>query len=130
VTRVKFRHSAAISIAALVAFFGALPLAGARWYLAPILLVPVAIGFWGWRAGTDADSSGVTVRALFGSRRLPWRQITGFVHVNRRVRATLAGGATVPLPAVTPDDLNRLLEASGQQGASDQQETGDRQEPQ
>jgi hypothetical protein len=114
VTRVKFRHNSAISIAGLVAFFGAIPLATARWYLAPILLVPLAVGFWGWRAGTDADQTGVSVRALFGRRRLPWDQITGFAHANRRVRATLAGGSAVPLPAVTPDDLPRLVAAGGQ----------------
>jgi hypothetical protein len=114
VTQVKFRHNAAISVAALVAFFGALPLATVRWYLAPILLVPLAVGWWGWRAGTDADPSGVSVRALFGRRRLSWDQITGFAHTNRRVSATLSGGAAVPLPAVSPRDLPRLVEAGGQ----------------
>jgi hypothetical protein len=113
VTHAKFRHSSAIAIAGLVAFFGAIPLATARWYLAPILLVPLAVGWWGWRSGTDADASGVSVRALFGRRRLPWDQITGFAHTNRRVSATLPGGAVVPLPAVTPEDLPRLVAASG-----------------
>jgi hypothetical protein len=113
VTRVKFRHNAAISIAGLVAFFGAIPLATARWYLAPILVVPLAVAFWGWRAGTDADASGVCIRALFGRRRLAWDQITGFVRVDRQVRATLADGASVPLPAVGPDDLPRLVAAGG-----------------
>jgi hypothetical protein len=112
---VKFRHNAAITIAALVAFFGAVPLATVRWYLAPVLLVPLAVGWWGWRAGTDADPSGVSVRALFGHRRLAWDQITGFAHRNRRVSATLSGGATVPLPAVTPDDLPRLVAAGDQE---------------
>jgi hypothetical protein len=115
VTQIKFRHNAAISIAGLVAFFAAIPLATARWYLAPILLIPLAVGFWGWRAGTDVDRSGVSVRALFGRRRLPWHQITGFAHVNRRVRAMLAGGTAVPLPAVTPADLPKLVAASGRE---------------
>jgi hypothetical protein len=113
VTRVKFRHNGAIAVAGLVAFFAALPLATARWYLAPILLVPLAIGAWGIRAGTDADAAGVSVRALFGRRRLPWGEITGFVRVNRRVRATLANGASVPLPAVGAQDLPKLVAASG-----------------
>jgi Bacterial PH domain len=115
VTRVRFRHNAAISVAGLVAFFGAIPLAAARWYLAPILLVPLAIGCWGWRAGTDADPSGVSIRALFGQRRLRWDQITGFVQADRRVHATLANGGTVPLPAVTPADLPRLVAAGGRE---------------
>lgn len=114
VTRVRFRHNAAIAVAGLVAFFGAIPLAGTHWYLAPILLVPLAIGVRGARAGTDADASGVYVRALFGRRQLRWDQITGFAHTDRRVHATLAGGVEVPLPAVTAVDLPRLIEAGGQ----------------
>ena len=114
-TRVRFRHSGAIPLAGLVAFFAAIPLASTRWYLAPLLLVPLAVGFWGWRAGTDADPAGVSVRALFGNRLLPWRQISGFVHADRRVRATLTSGAVVPLPAVSPADLPRLVAAGGQQ---------------
>ena len=68
---VKFRHSSALAIAGLVAFFGAVPVATYRWYLTPILLVPLAVLVWGWRAGTDADSGGLSVRALLGTRRLP-----------------------------------------------------------
>jgi hypothetical protein len=115
VMRVRFRHNAAIAVAGLVAFFGALPLAATHWYLAPILLVPLTIGAWGALAGTDVDASGVYVRALFGRRRLPWDQITGFVHANRLVHVTLANGVEVPLPAVTAVDLPRLIEAGGQQ---------------
>lgn len=114
VTRVRFRHNAAIAVAGLVAFFGTIPLAATHWYLAPVLLVPLAVGVWGARAGTDADADGVYVRALFGRRHLPWDRITGFVHADRRVHATLAGGVEVPLPAVTALDLPRLIEASGQ----------------
>ena len=75
------------------------------------LMLPVAV--WGWRAGTDADESGVTVHALFGARRLPWSRISGFAPRGRRVVAVLDGGATVPLTAVTPADLPRLVAASG-----------------
>ncbi len=112
--RVKFRHNAAIAVAGLVAFFGAIPIATTRWYLLPILLVPLAVAFWVVRAGTDADDSGLTVRALFGSRRLSWHEITGFEHINRRVQATLTNGGAVALPAVNPRDLPRLVAASGQ----------------
>jgi len=70
VNRVKFRYNAGIAIAGLVAFFGAIPVATVRWYLTPILLVPLAVLIWGWRAGTDADANGLSVRALLGSRRL------------------------------------------------------------
>ena len=40
---VRFRHNQAILVAAVIAFIGALPLATARWYLLPVLLVPLAV---------------------------------------------------------------------------------------
>ncbi|HEY2671766.1 MAG TPA: PH domain-containing protein [Rugosimonospora sp.] len=110
---VKFRHNVAIAIAGLVALFGAVPVAATRWYLAPILLVPLAVMIWGWRAGTDANRNGLSIRALFGARRVPWAEITGFVPSDRRVIATLNGGRSVILPGVAPADLPRLIAASG-----------------
>jgi hypothetical protein len=114
VTRVRFRQHAGLAIAGLVAFVGAVPLAAARWYLAPILLVPLAVAIWAWRSGTDADADGVTIRARFGQRRLPWERIVGFVPDRRRVTAVLDGGTSIPLPAVAPGDLASLLQAGGQ----------------
>ena len=113
-TRVRFRHHSGIAIAGLVAVFGAIPLASVGWYLTPILLVPAAVAIWGWRAGTDADEDGVTVRALLGQRRLPWSRIAAFAPVGqRRVVAVLDGGGSVRLTAVTPADLPKLVAASG-----------------
>ena len=111
---VKFRYNVGIAIAGLVAFFGAIPVATVHWALTPILLVPLAVLVWGWRAGTDADRDGVTVRALLAGRRLPWSRITGLVPDGRRVVAVLDGGTFVRLPAVDPADLPRLVAASGQ----------------
>jgi hypothetical protein len=113
VTRVRFRYHSGIAIAGLIATFGALPFALSAWYLAPILVLPVAVALWGWRAGTDADAAGLTIRALLGRRRLPWSRVSGFVPEGRRVLAVLEGGGAVPLPAVTPAELPRLLAASG-----------------
>jgi Bacterial PH domain len=115
VSTVKFRSNVGIAVAGLVAFFGAVPVATVHWYLAPILLVPLAVLVWGWRAGTDADRDGLTVRALLGGRRLPWARITGLVPDGRRVVAVLDGGTFVRLPAVGPADLPRLVAASGQE---------------
>jgi hypothetical protein len=112
VSRLRFRHSAAIAIGALVALLGALPIATARWYLIPILLIPLVVLVWGWRTGTDVDADGVAVRALLATRRVPWSRITGFAPVDRRVVATLAGDATLALPAVGRADLPKLLRAA------------------
>jgi Bacterial PH domain len=115
VSPVKFRYNAATAIAGGVAVLGAVPVATLHWYLAPILLVPLAVAGWGWRAGTDADPDGLSVRALLGSRRLPWSRVTGLVPDGRRVVAVLDGGTALRLPAVTPADLPRLVAASGQE---------------
>jgi hypothetical protein len=113
---VKFRHNAAMTVAAAVAVIGGLPLATTRWYFAPVLLVPLSVAVWGWRAGTDATANGLRVRALFGSRFLPWTRVESLVVGERkRVYAHTASGSAVRLPAVTPADLPRLVQASGEQ---------------
>jgi hypothetical protein len=113
--RVRFRQHSGLVIVGLVAFFGALPIATFRWYLLPVLLVPLALTVWALRSGTDADSDGLTVRALLGRRRLPWARVSGFVpEGRRRVTAVLDNGAVLRLPAVTPNDLPSLLYAGGQ----------------
>jgi hypothetical protein len=102
-------------VAALIAFLGALPLATSRWYLAPILLVPLAIGLWAWRAGTDADSAGVRIRALLGQRTIPWSDIVELAADPRgQAVVLLRDGRTATLPAVRPTDLPDLVAASGQ----------------
>jgi hypothetical protein len=107
---VRFRHNLAVPVAGFVGIIAAIPLAGARWYLLPLLLVPFTIMVWGWRSGVDVDRDGLTVRALLGSRRLSWAQITGFTTQGRRVYALLDSQA-VALPAVTTGDVKRLIEA-------------------
>src|SRR5690606_31396363 len=76
---IRFRHNAALTVAAVVALVGALPVAASSPWLAPIPLVPLAVAVWAWRAGTDADRHGLQVRALLGSRRLPWARIAQLV---------------------------------------------------
>ena len=80
----------------------------------PLLLVPLAVAAWAWRSGTDATPEGLTIRALFGRRRLPWARVAGFVPEGRRVNAVLDGGAVLRLPAVTPGDVPALLVAGDQ----------------
>lgn len=112
---IRFRHSQAILVAAFVAFIGALPIAGARWYLTPVLLVPLAIGVWAWRAGTDANPSGLRIRALVGQRHIPWSDVVELAADARgRAIALLRDGRAVTLPAVRAADLPRLVAATGQ----------------
>ncbi|HET6212875.1 MAG TPA: PH domain-containing protein [Micromonosporaceae bacterium] len=113
--RVRFRHHSALAVAALIVLVSGVPLATAAPYLWMVLLVPLAVAVWAWRSGTDADASGLRVRALIGDRRLPWSQVDAIVPTARgRVAVRLVDGGSVALTAVTAADLPRLIAASGQ----------------
>ncbi|MET8907204.1 PH domain-containing protein [Micromonospora sp. NPDC004551] len=113
---VRFRYNQAILVAAIVAFIGALPLATARWWLLWVLLIPLALGVWAWRAGTDADARELRLRALLGQRRVPWGRVAELTADPRgRAVARLDDGETLVLPAVRAADLPRLISATGQE---------------
>ncbi|MGC4814126.1 PH domain-containing protein [Micromonospora sp. DT228] len=112
---VRFRYNQAILVAAVIAFIGALPLANARTYLLAVLLVPLAVGVWAWRAGTEADARELRLRALVGQRRLTWDRVVELTADRRgRAVARLDDGQQVTLPAVRGEDLPRLISATGQ----------------
>ncbi|SCG57299.1 PH domain-containing protein [Micromonospora halophytica] len=112
---IRFRHHQAILVAAIVALIGSLPLATAEWYLLPVLLVPLAVAFWAWRSGTDADARELRLTALAGGRRIPWEQVVELATDPRgRAVARLDDGQEVLLPAVRGTDLPRLVQATGQ----------------
>lgn len=112
---VRFRYNQAILVAAVIAAIGALPLASARWYLLPVLLVPLAVALWAWRAGTDADTRELRLRALAGQRRIGWEHVVELATDPRgRAVARLDDGQQVVLPAVRGADLPRLVSATGQ----------------
>ena len=99
----------------MLALIGGLSLATWAVYLLPLLLVPLAVAVWGWRAGTDVDATGVTVRAALGQRRVPWTQITELTADARgRVTARLTSGRALRLTAVPASALPRVVAASGQ----------------
>lgn len=110
----KFRHSVALPVAGVIALISALAIGTSRWWLSPILLIPLAVIVWGWRAGVDVDARGLVVRSMLANRRLAWPEVEGFSVQGRRVLAHLARGGVVPLPGVTPADVSRLLAAGGQ----------------
>ena len=110
----RFRHPAPIAVAAAVALIGATPLLTYGWFYAPALLVPLAVGLWAWRAGTDVDAHGLRVRAAVRSRRVPWTEVAELAPTaDGRVAARLVSGSVLRLPAVGPEDLPQLVRASG-----------------
>lgn len=117
----RFRHSSAITVAAVIVLISGLSLFTWAPPLALIaLIIPLAVAIWSWRTGTDVDPSGVTVRAALGRRRIPWTEVTGLVaDANGRVNAQLTSGRAVALPAVERKDLPRLVEATGHDLRSD-----------
>ncbi|MEU3455827.1 PH domain-containing protein [Micromonospora sp. NPDC006766] len=117
---IRFRHNQAILVAAIVAFVGALPVATANWWLLWLLLIPLTVLVWAWRAGTDADPRELRLRALAGQRRIPWARIAELTGDARgRGVARLDDGEMVMLPAVRAADLPRLVSVTGQKLSGD-----------
>lgn len=112
----RVRKPGALLVAALIAFIGTVPFAGARWQLAPILLIPLVVLVWAWRAGTDVDAEGLRVRALAGSAFVPWSRVAELAPDRRgRVSALLTDGNVLRLTGVTTANLEAVLRAGGQE---------------
>lgn len=77
-----------------------------------LFLIPIGAALYIARTGTAVDEQGVTVRALFGSRRLPWTQIRGLSVSGTAVYAVLSDGS-MRLPCVRQGDLGAVARASG-----------------
>jgi hypothetical protein len=119
----RFRQNGAILVAVMIAFVGTIPLAGASWALAPVILVPLAAGAWAWRSGTDVDEAGFRVRALFGNRSIAWSRVVELASDPRgRVSALLTDGHMIRLTAVRSADLPAVVRASGKQAGAEHAE--------
>jgi hypothetical protein len=122
----RVRKSGALIVAALIAFVGTVPFAGARWQLAPILLIPLAVLVWAWRAGTDVDAEGLRVRALFGTTDVPWSRVAELAPDDRnQVSALLTDGKVIQLTGVTKARLPAVIAAGGQELAGDEEDEED-----
>jgi MFS superfamily sulfate permease-like transporter len=118
--RESFRYSSAVSVAAVITLIAGLSVATWAPYLLGLLVIPLLVGIWNWRVGTDADGDGLTVHAVFGRRRIPWAEVSGLVSDARgRISAQLTSGGAIALPAVSTKDLPRLVAASGQELVTD-----------
>jgi hypothetical protein len=117
----RVRRSGAVVVAALIALVGTVPLAGARWQLTPILLIPLLALIWAWRAGTDVYPDALRVRALFGSTTVPWARVAELGPDQQgRVSALLDNGNVIRLTGVTTANLPAVL-AAGEQKVNDDQ---------
>ena len=131
-TRLRFRRSGAIWLAAILTFVFVLPFAGgvfvelhdlARVLLAPVAVVvaviPLLVAVWSLRSGVDVTADTLTVKALLSSRRIEWHRVVGFDTDGRTVFALLDGDSRIALPSVRTVDLPQLIAASGQELVTD-----------
>ena len=112
VLRVRAPRTALMPV--LVLAICVLPLASSAPWLAVLWVLPIGVAAWVVRAGVDVDRTGLTVRALLGSRRLPWTEVAGLRVTGRgRLAAVLRGGGAVRLPVLRPRHLPLVAAASG-----------------
>jgi hypothetical protein len=113
-TVLRYRYNAALAVAAVITLIAASSLASWALWLLPLLLVPLVVAVWAWRAGTDVDNQGFTVRAALGSRRVAWSDVVELSSDRRgRVTARLASGGWLTLTAVPATELARLTATAG-----------------
>ncbi|HZB48734.1 MAG TPA: PH domain-containing protein [Mycobacteriales bacterium] len=113
-TGVRIRTPRTSLVAVLVLAICVLPLASAAPWLAVLWLLPLVALVWVLRVGVDADPEGLTVRALLGSRRLPWAEVAGLRIGDRgRLAAVLQSGGAVRLPVLRARHLPLVAAVSG-----------------
>jgi hypothetical protein len=77
--------------------------------------VPASVAVWAWRAGTDVDTEGLRVRALFGSRFVPWTGVASLrIGDRERVYVETLSGGELRLTGVNAADVPRVVAAGGQ----------------
>jgi hypothetical protein len=76
-----------------------------------LLLIPIAAAFYIARTSTTVSASGIKVRALLGSRMLPWDELRG-LSVNKRSVYAVCVDGSVRLPCVRVANLAEVSKAS------------------
>ena len=111
---VRFRRNSTLAVAAAIVAIPLATMAITYPVLWPFLVLPLAVGLYGWRAGTDAGPDGLRVRAAVGSRQVPWSDVAGLVATpDGTVQAQLRSGRVLDLTGVSRGNLPALVAASG-----------------
>lgn len=116
-----FRLPALTYLVVLFLAFGSAPIAftvhgieGETAVIGPqtlILILPVLAAVFIARWATIVDTGGITIRAAFGKRVVPWTELRGLSVTGTSVYAVLADGS-VRLPCVRVANLGELSRAS------------------
>lgn len=110
----SFRQPAPLALAGFITAIGALPLLKASPWYAVVPIAAAVFAAWAWRSGTDASPAGLRVRALLGSHVIAWSRVEALVPAPRgKVEAALTDGGRITLTAVRPEDLPKVVAASG-----------------
>jgi hypothetical protein len=110
---VRIRASRTGLLAVLILTLCTIPLATALPWLAVLFLVPVAALLFVLRTGVDVDRDGLTVRAVLGTRRIDWGEVTALRATSRgELRLVLAGGRELRLPAARARHLPLIAAGS------------------
>lgn len=92
----------------------ATPIAFSATWLLPIYLLPLLLAWWIFRTRTVIDTEHLVAQRMFHRTRFSWEDIKSFRLDERRwLRAVLASGKEVSLPAVRVRDIPRLSAFSG-----------------
>ena len=90
------------------------PLAFAAPWTPVFLLLPLAVAVWVLRVGVDITDDGLTVRAAFGQRQVPWTSVVGIrVAPRGDLWLVTTAGTEVKLPVMRARDLPQLAALSG-----------------
>ena len=113
-TTARLRMSRVALLPVVVLLVCVLPLASAAAWTPVFLLVPALAAAYVLRVGVDVGDTGITVRSLAGSRRVPWGEVAG-IRVGERGELWLVTtrGTELRLPALRARDLPRLAGVSG-----------------
>ena len=106
-----YRLSRAAYLVVLFLLIGVTPVVQ-RAVLAVVYLVPILAAAFIARVGTHVGPDGLQVRALLGSRTLPWQDVRGLSVGGRHVYAVTNRG-TFRLPCVRINDLPAIARISG-----------------
>ncbi|SOD93118.1 PH domain-containing protein [Blastococcus haudaquaticus] len=91
-----------------------IPLAFSAPWTPVLLLIPLVVALWVLRVGVDVSDDGLTIRAAFGQRRVPWTSVAG-IRVAQRGDLWLVttAGTELKLPVMRARDLPQLAALSG-----------------
>jgi hypothetical protein len=113
VPKLRFRRSSAATVAAIIVMIAGTSVATWQPYLLILEVIPLAVAIWTWRAGTDVDAQGITVRAALGQRHIPWAEITELrPSAGNTVEAVLTSGGRIALTAVPADRLPAIAKTA------------------